>query len=665
MTNFDINSDSPLLQFAGKRSRAKFSFKHEQSSEVTFQDELLAGVAEVDLTPPPGMPKAGYSSNAHNGNGFRTRLRARIFYLRKGQVSLAIVQCDLLGGSAVIQHLVAKGVEGNTDVKLGGIMIGGTHTHAAPGQFLGTDFYNRFASNRSGFDARWTQFIATEITNGIVDAYQNRKRAKIAIGSKEVWGLTRNRSLHPHVQNETVEDKRLDPQMKFHAINPSLELIRIDEIDGKSTKPMGAAIIFSVHGTGIPVKDHLYHSDVWAYICGEVKVRSRKELGSELIVGAMEGSHADVAPAIIAGQAGFLEAKRVGRGIGEAAYELYKELEGDLSSDVKLGVAFKELNLDKVRTIDGVTIPDRPAVGAALVAGAKENTTPVINLIPPFKAGFPKPHRAGDPQGEKWVIGSRFLQPIMLSKNSFPRILPIQIIRIGSYAIVGMPFEITVESGQRIAKKALEPLRGIGVTKSLVSSVANEYSGYIATKEEYGIQYYEGGHTLYGPNSQAFLANAVFHLSQELSNAASGVVYEGESVRSFALNSKEFMSAIMSSNTERDSLSKVVFHDPKVNVERYYEFHYQDAHPDAIHWNKPIVSVQYSDTGQTWHLAARNGYIADDQDVDLEIVHMGQSDSGHHYRVRWYEPHFKRGYKHRFLFHQNGDRPQWHSEPFD
>jgi hypothetical protein len=38
---------------------------------------LLAGAAEVDITPPPGIPKAGYSRNAHTGSGFRTRLRAR------------------------------------------------------------------------------------------------------------------------------------------------------------------------------------------------------------------------------------------------------------------------------------------------------------------------------------------------------------------------------------------------------------------------------------------------------------------------------------------------------------------------------------------------------------------------------------------------------------
>src|SRR5262249_46086709 len=139
--------------------------------ELPSVDGLLAGASEVDITPPPGMPKAGYSSNAHDGNGFRTRLRARVLHLRAGCVSLAIVHCDLLGGSAVLQHLIAQEIADRTDIPLAGLMVGATHTHAGPGQFLGTDFYNRFASNRGGFDPVWTQFLVTRIAGAAIDAF--------------------------------------------------------------------------------------------------------------------------------------------------------------------------------------------------------------------------------------------------------------------------------------------------------------------------------------------------------------------------------------------------------------------------------------------------------------------------------------------------------------
>ena len=162
----------PLAAFfgAGVR-RARFSVRETVPPELERVHGLLAGAAQRDITPPPGMPKAGYSSNAHDGTGFRTRLRARVVHLRAGRTSLAIVQCDLLGGSSVLQHLVAQRIAQSTDIGIAGLMIGATHTHAGPGQFLGTDFYNRFASNRAGFDPRWTSFLVGQITDAVIEAH--------------------------------------------------------------------------------------------------------------------------------------------------------------------------------------------------------------------------------------------------------------------------------------------------------------------------------------------------------------------------------------------------------------------------------------------------------------------------------------------------------------
>ena len=55
------------------------------------------------------------------------------------------MQLDLLGGSPILQHLVAEAVADETDIPLAGIWMGATHTHAGPGQFLGSDFYNQHA----------------------------------------------------------------------------------------------------------------------------------------------------------------------------------------------------------------------------------------------------------------------------------------------------------------------------------------------------------------------------------------------------------------------------------------------------------------------------------------------------------------------------------------
>src|SRR5579864_4619231 len=123
-------TSSPLAPFLDQdRGRARFSVRA-MPVELPEVDGLLAGAAEVDITPPPGMPKAGHSKNAQDGVGFRTRLRARVIHLRAGTASLALVASDLHAGSAVVHRLVAQEVAHDTDVRLAGLLLGATHTHA-------------------------------------------------------------------------------------------------------------------------------------------------------------------------------------------------------------------------------------------------------------------------------------------------------------------------------------------------------------------------------------------------------------------------------------------------------------------------------------------------------------------------------------------------------
>jgi neutral ceramidase len=664
MTGWQLDSDSPLLGLDDGRRRAHFEVSASGARPSTEVPGLLAGVAEADLTPPPGMPKAGYSSNAHDGVGFRTRLRARVLHLRSGLESVAIVQCDLLGGSAVLQHLVARAIAETTDVPLAGLFIGATHTHAGPGQFLGTDFYNRFASNHSGFDPAWTQFLVRQIATAVESAVATREPALVATGSSEVWGLTRNRSLPPHLLNPEVADKRTEPQRKFFAVNPLLHLVRVDRRapDG-GTVPLGSLVVFSVHGTGIPVHVREYNADLWAYVVGELRHRVESATGASHVVGAIQGTHADLAPAIRPGVAGYLEARRIGTGIGEVAAALHARLESELTDQVSLACGLREVRLDESSSIEGIELPARPAVGASLLAGATENTTPVIARLPPFRAGSPKRSRAANPQGAKWVVGSRWLQPLFLPTRAFPRILPIQIIGIGSLHLVGMPFEITLETGRRIQESVARVLPDAGTVA--VSSVANEYSGYAATPEEYALQFYEGGHTLYGPKTQPFLSAHAARLARDIQGQ--GFVSEVCGPRRFNVGVRRFLIAPAPSSHDRRAGEPAHFVDPTPTVDGYWEFEWWDGPPGNLSWHEPLVSVESADGHGSFEPARRAGRVVDDQGWDLEVTHRGAGDAAgeHRYRVRWYDPELRAGRRHRFVLLANAGRPEVTSEPFD
>ncbi len=658
---------SPLAPFLdGTTKRSRFGVRPRPLVELPVVEHLLAGAAEADITPPPGMPKAGYSANAHDGDGFRSRLRARVTHLRAGRASLALVQLDLLGGSSVLQHLVAQAVADRTDIPLAGVWIGATHTHAGPGQFLGTDFYNHHASNRAGFDPAWTQFLVDRIAGAVIEAHDTRGPARLAVGSTEVWGLTRNRSHDPYVQNDTVTDKRRDPQRKWVAVNPLLHLVRVDRVtDDGGTAPLAAVAVFSIHGTGVSQHAHEYNADVWAYLVGELRHRIEARHGARPVVGAMEGTHADVAPALRPGLAGHREARRIGQGIGAEAAELYDRLGADLTDRVALDVGLREVDLEVDREVEGIVLPDRPAVGAALVAGATENLTPVIGRLPPFRAGYPRRRRTSRPQGEKRVLGGRF-QPIVLPKRGFPRVLSVQALRIADTVLVGLPFEITVESGRRIERAVADAVADRGVERVVVSSVVNEYWGYVATAEEYRRQYYEGGHTLYGPRTQRFLTAHARRLAEVTVGA--GAFADVADERSWNLASRRYLPhPPVADGTARRFAGKASFTDPSASVDGYWEQTWVDVEPAALRWHEPLVRVEAShDDGATWARAEDHGRPIDDQGWAMEVTHLGPDDAGgHRYRTRWYDPTHRFGTRHRFLLEANADRPELAGDPFD
>ncbi len=212
-----------------------------------------------------------------------------------------------------------------------GLLIGATHTHIAPGQFLGTDFYNRFASNRPGFDPAWTQFLVEQIAGGVLTAAEQRRPALVAPGAADVWGVTRNRSLAPMSPTTPSPTRAPQPNAKSAAVRPRLHLVRVD-----------------VREAQLPGR--------WPRWC---------------------------------------------------------------------------------------------------CPGPTTRT------------------------GAKWVLGSRWLQPLVLPRHGFPRVLPMQLVRIGALGVVALPFEITVEAGARIAAAA-PALWGWGIVEVTVSSVAGEYAGYAA-----------------------------------------------------------------------------------------------------------------------------------------------------------------------------------------
>ncbi len=82
-----------------------------------------------------------------------------------------------------------------------------------------------------------------------------------------------------------------------------------------------------------------------------------------------------------------------------------------------------------------------------------------------------------------------------------PQVLPVQLLRVGAVAVLGIPGELTTMAGRRLRTTVLDAMSATGVTHLALGTYANEYAGYITTPEEYSAQHYEGASTLFGPHT--------------------------------------------------------------------------------------------------------------------------------------------------------------------
>ncbi len=107
-----------------------------------------------------------------------------------------------------------------------------------------------------------------------------------------------------------------------------------------------------------------------------------------------------------------------------------------------------------------------------------------------------------------------------------PTVLPLQIVRIGTLAIVCCPGEFTTTAGARLIQSLGDMLQPHGIGRVLICTYSNDYMGYVTTNEEYQEQSYEGGHTIFGQWTLAAFQTRLTALARELPKPESERQYD-------------------------------------------------------------------------------------------------------------------------------------------
>src|SRR4051794_6194758 len=91
-------------------------------SLATGSDELLAGVAVIDITPPVPFRLAGYF-NERLSTGTKDPLHAKAVVFQQGNETAALVFCDLVGISRKVSSAARERASKETGIPVGHIVV--------------------------------------------------------------------------------------------------------------------------------------------------------------------------------------------------------------------------------------------------------------------------------------------------------------------------------------------------------------------------------------------------------------------------------------------------------------------------------------------------------------------------------------------------------------
>lgn len=638
----------------------------ERPTPLASSDEpvLLAGLGMRDITPPPGMPKFGYSSIGEEGDGFRTRLRARAFYLRSpGQRPVVIVQTDLGAGSLILHHRVAELLAARTDIGAGDLSITSTHTHSGPGLYLESNFYNAHGAREGAFDPKLFDFLVERVTDAVVEAYEQRRPARIASGQRRVWGATRNRSIAAWLRNPGSQGQEASHALEFAAVNPWMTMVRIDQRDAAGTyHPAGAFTLYSIHGTSIPAANDPYHADIWAYFAREVEwsIRTTYDPPWPVVHGAFQATHGDTTPFWYPDLRGDTESRRIGTYLAREAWTLFQQLEPRLRDDVVVRSAMREVQLSELAGAEHSELCERAILGAATVGAALGDENPGSYLWP-FAKGYPRLLFRAGCHGAKHWLGSLF--QLAVAADVFPTRALFHAMQFGDLLILAAPWEITLESGNTI-RRAIAAALPAGVTPTIeISSLANGYLAYSTTPEEYALQYYEGGHTIYGPGTTDFLARQGATLARQLFER--GSFADLPERWQFQLASTPIFPEPAAPSGARGMLAAPHLELGQANTGPFWSFRYRDVGPGSIDLDAPLLRIEERRDDGTWTTLVQDGRPVTDAEYDLQIRHRRDlPDHMAEYEVRWFQPAIDPDRHHRFLIEPRHGLAAFASPPF-
>ncbi|KAI0782937.1 Neutral/alkaline nonlysosomal ceramidase [Abortiporus biennis] len=515
------------------------------------QPQYLLGLGIGDITGPVVETNMmGYASLAQTNTGLHMRQRSRAWIIADSSNPsdrVVFINADIAMGDTGIRRSIVDqlssqypGLYSNTNIALVS-----THQHSGVGGYL-ENLLPQITS--LGYVKETADAIVAGTVLAVQRAHDSLQPGNLRLGNTTILDVNINRSPSAYLANPAEERAKYQWDQ-----DKDLSLLRFEDSNGNAR---GFLSFFPVHGTSLYENNTLVSSDnkgMAAHIY-EAMVEPDSMPGNvTFIAGFTQSNVGDTSPNTLGafcespGQAwdglpcdfdhstcGNRTEDCHGRGPGFRISDfesnrMIAQLQVDgakslmdtpqtlapVSGPVSwvhtyMNMSFRSFSLPNGTTVQ--TCP--PAMGYSFAGGTTDG---------PGAFDFIQGDNSSDPQNPFWEIvkgavtpfpnaeqiACQYPKPILLNTGFAqipyswsPHTVDIQILRVGQLVMLIMPGEMTTMAGRRLRDAVRSTLISSGVIGEdayvVVAGPANTYGHYIATREEYSVQRYEGASTIFG-----------------------------------------------------------------------------------------------------------------------------------------------------------------------
>jgi neutral ceramidase len=437
---------------------------------------MRAGIAEIDITPAPGLPRAGMP-NPQPGEGIAWPLMARVFVFDDGIRRAAVVTLDLLGVAAPTVAELREAMAPGTGIPVQNIFIACTHTHWGP---------HTAAIMNEDADFIYLDCLRNRLVEAVAKAVNTMQPARLKTARIEVSGWSFNRRpIYRTAHGEQVGTQGPHWIPEFVRMegpdDPELGILLVEDLSGR---PLGGLVNYACHTTVGPDRP-----DYSADYPGPLTERLSSKLGG--IYGFLQGCAGNIWQMNMSQKReplyqenGTAHTRRMGEALADKAIEALKQarsVDGDALrvEHTILEVAQRRPTTEQIQ----------------LAKGFLERGNKKIDLQSHLFAIYGHPYtfysdlaqiQESDIQGgilwqEDWfargLLGLWEWQRRVGTRELLEKV-EVMVLALGDIAIVGYPAEYFSEYGQRTRANSY-------FAQTFVSELANGWHGYVPTREAF------------------------------------------------------------------------------------------------------------------------------------------------------------------------------------